>query len=153
MRVVDVDPTADGSLAKALDPAAGTEGWTVRIRPGPNGDGYPLVDWVLTPLPETCDRENLALAIDYQGARIPWDDLVRFSRAYPSLPMVLSGASIGNDGVIPAALEVAPNLILEVAPLSARTEALDRLVARFGSHRFTERADAIDAGAWREAHL
>ncbi len=152
MKVVDVNPILEGSLQRALDAAVGDAGRIVRIRPGPNGDGYPLLDWVLSPLPETCERENLGLAIDYQGARIPWEDVVRFSRAYPALPMILIGASIGNDGVIPAALDVAPNLILELASASGG-EALTRLVDRFGAHRFTVRADAIEAGAWREAHL
>lgn len=152
MRVVDVNPTLDGSVQLALDAVARDAGRIVRIRPGPNGDGYPLLDWVLSPLPETCERENLGLAIDYQGARIPWDDVVRFSRAYPALPMVLIGASIGDDGVIPAALDVAPNLILEVSA-APDGESLAQLVDRFGAHRFTQSADAFEAGTWREAHL
>jgi hypothetical protein len=152
VRVVDVNPTVDGSLQHALDAVAGAAGRMVRLRPGPNGDGFPLVDWVLSPLPETCERENLGLVIDYQGAAIPWDDVVRFSRAYPALPMVLIGASIGNDGVIPAALDAAPNLILELASAPV-DEKVAALVARFGAHRFADSADAIAAGPWREAHL
>ena len=152
MRVVDVNPTLDGSLQHALDIVAGDAGGTVRIYPGPRGDGYPLVDWVLSALPETCERESLGLAIDYRGAAIPWDDVVRFSRAYPALPIVLIGASIGSDGVIPAALEVAPNLILELASEPVG-ETLVRLVRRYGAHRFTDSAAAIEAGPWREAHL
>ncbi len=152
MRVVDVNPTLDGSLQHALDAVAGDAGRMLRIRPGPGGDGYPLVEWVLSPLPETCERENLGLAIDYRGAGIPWEDVVRFSRAYPALPMVLVGASIGRDGVIPAALDAAPNLILELISAPA-DERLAGLVARFGAHRFTDSAEAIEAGPWREAHL
>jgi hypothetical protein len=152
VRVVDANPTVDGSLQHALDAVAAGAGRIVRISPGPNGDRYPLLDWVLSPLPETCEREDLGLAIDYRGAAIPWEDVVRFSRAYPALPIVLIGASIGGDGVIPAALDVAPNLILELAsgPID---EGLAALVARFGTHRFTDSADAIEAGPWREAHL
>lgn len=152
MRVVDVNPTLDGSVQRALDAVAHDAGRMVRVCPGPNGHGYPLLDWVLSPLPETCERENLGLAIDYQGAPIPWDDVVRFSRGYPGLPMVLVGASIGADGVIPAALEAAPNLILELSAAPGG-ETLARLVDRFGAHRFTERADAIEAGTWRETNL
>ena len=152
MKLIDVNPTLDGSLQRALDTVAGHAGGTVRIRPGPNGDGYPLVDWVLSPLPETCERENLGLAVDYRGAAIPWDDVVRFSRAYPALPIVLVGAAIESDGVIPAALDLAPNLILELASALVG-ETLARLVHRYGAHRFTDSADAIEAGAWREAHL
>jgi len=152
VRLVDVNPTVDGSLQRALEAVAADVGRMVRIRPGPNGDRYPLLDWVLSPLPETCDRERLGLAIDYRGAAIPWDDVVRFARAYPALPMVLMGASIGGDGVIPAALDMAPNLILELAPAPVDANVAT-LVARFGAHRFTERADAIAAGPWGEAHL
>jgi len=150
--LVDVDPTVDGSLQQALDAVAAGAGRMVRISPGPKGDRYPLLDWVLSPLPETCDRDNLGLAVDYRGAEIPWDDVVRFARAYPALPMVLIGASIGGDGVIPAALDMTPNLILELAlaPVDANAATL---VARFGAHRFTDRADAVEAGSWREAHL
>jgi hypothetical protein len=152
VRVVDANPTVDGSLQHALDAVAAGAGRIIRISPGPNGDRYPLLDWVLSPLPETCEREDLGLAIDYRGAAIPWEDVVRFSRAYPALPIVLIGASIGGDGVIPAALDVAPNLILELAsgPID---EGLAALVARFGAHRFTDSAEAIEAGPWREAHL
>jgi hypothetical protein len=152
MRVVDIDPTLAGSPQHQLDTVAGGGGRLVRVRPGPNGDGYPLLDWVLSPLPETCERENLGLVIDYQGAGIPWEDVVRFARTYPGLPIVLIGASLGTDRVIPAALDVAPNLILELAP-AQDGETLARLVDRFGTHRFTESADAIEAGAWRVAHL
>jgi len=150
--VVDVNPTIDGSLQHALDAVAANAGRLVRISPGPNGDRYPLLDWVLSPLPETCEREDLGLAIDYRGAVIPWEDVVRFSRAYPALPIVLIGASIGSDTVIPAALDVAPNLILE-RPADLDAATLGRLVDRFGAHRFTDRADTIDASVWREAHL
>jgi len=152
VRAVDVNPTLDGSLQHALEAVAADAGGMVRISPGPNGDRYPLLDWVLSPLPETCDRESLGLAIDYHGAAIPWDDVVRFARAYPALPMVLMGASIGADGVIPAALDMAPNLILELAPVPDDGNVAT-LVARFGAHRFTDRADDIEAGSWREAHL
>jgi hypothetical protein len=152
MRAVDVNPTVDGSLQQALDAVAADTGRMLRISPGPNGDGYPLLDWVLSPLPETCERENLGLAIDYRGAAIPWDEVVRFSRAYPALPIVLIGTSIGGDGVIPAALDMAPNLILELAsaPVDAKGAGL---IARFGAHRFADSAEPIDASRWREAHL
>ncbi len=152
MRIVDVNPTLDGSMQRALDAAAHNTGRMIRICPGANGDGYPLLDWILSPLPETCERENLGLAIDYQGAAIPWDDVVRFARAYPALPMVLIGASIGLDGVIPAALDVAPNLILDLSAAPGG-ETLARLIDRFGVHRFVGTANAIEVGAWREAHL
>jgi hypothetical protein len=150
--LIDVDPTREGSVHRALAAVAGRAGDVLRIAPGPNGDGYPLLDWVVSPLPETCDRENLGLAIDYRGAAIPWDDVVRFARAYPSLPIVVMGAAVGKDRVVPAVLDVAPNLVFEIAP-TLDGDALARLVDRVGAHRFTERADAIEAGAWREAHL
>lgn len=152
MSVVDINPTLEGAVQQALDAVTNNAGRVVRIRPGANGDGYPLLDWVLSPLPETCERENIGLAIDYVGAAPPWDDVVRFSRAYPGLPIILVGAAIGQDGVIPAALDVAPNLVLALSAERDRN-SLARLVERFGAHRFTERLDAFDAGTWREAHL
>ena len=54
--------------------------------------------------------------------------------------------------MIPAALDMAPNLILELASAPV-DEKVATLVARFGAHRFTDSADAIEAGPWREAHL
>jgi len=150
--LVDVNPTVDGSLQHALDAVAAGAGPMIRISPGSNGDGYPLLDWVLSPLPETCDRDDLGLAIDYRGAAIPWDDVVRFARAHPALPIVLIGASIGGDGVLPAALDMTPNLILELASAPVDASATT-LVARFGPHRFTDRAETIEAGPWREEHL
>lgn len=152
MRVVDINPTLDGSVQQALDAVARGDARVVRIRPGPKGDGYPLLDWVLCPLPETCERENVGLAIDYQGINTPWEEVVRFTRAYPALPIVLIGAAIGKDGVIPAALEVAPNLIIELSTRPDR-EALARLVDRFGAHRFTDSVNAFEADSWRKAYL
>ncbi len=151
----------------------------VRVCPGSKGHRYPLVDWILSPLPETCERENLTLAIDYQDAELPWDDVVRFARAFPAVPMVLVGPAVGADRALPAALDVAANLVIELSCLR-RWHVLSPLVERFGAHRFvygsggrddredppaeafddsirsallSGTADAIDAGTWRVTHL
>ncbi len=151
----------------------------VRICPGSKGHRYPLVDWILSPLPETCERENLTLAIDYQDAELPWDDVVRFARAFPAVPMVMVGPAVGEDRAIPAALDVSANLVIELSCL-LKWHLLPPLVERFGAHRFvygsgrrdaweelpaeafddsvrsallSGTADAIDAGTWQETHL
>ena len=150
----------------------------VRLCPGPKGHGYPLVDWVISPLPETCERENVALAIDYQDSGIPWSEVVSFARAYPAVPMIVTGAAVGEDRTIQAALPVAPNLVIELSGLRTG-QGLAPLVERFGAHRFVYgsggrgsetriprelapsvlealvagTADAIESGAWRETYL
>ncbi|MDQ6709893.1 MAG: hypothetical protein M3Z11_04980 [Candidatus Dormibacteraeota bacterium] len=152
MSIVDVNPTEEGFLQRALDTVRARTDRLVRVCPGPNGHGYPLLDWMLSPLPETCERENLGLVIDYQGAAIPWELVIPFARAYPGLPMILVGASGQSLSVIPAALEVAANLIVELPDASDRP-TVERLVGRFGSHRVTVSASTIVPDAWREAHL
>lgn len=150
----------------------------IRLCPGPLGHGYPLVDWVLSPLPESCERDNLALAIDYQESNIPWVDVVGFARSYPAVPMILIGAAVGEDRTLAAALDVVPNLIIELSSLRASLGFLP-LLEQFGAHRFVYgsggrrsedlitrqldsnawgavfagTADAIGSGAWRETHL
>ncbi len=152
MSIVDVNPTEVGFLPRALSRVSARTDRLVRVCPGPKGHGYPLLDWMLSPLPETCERENLGLVIDYRGAAIPWDHLIAFARAYPGLPMILVGASPPDLDVIPAALEVTANLIVELPDASDRP-TVERLEGRFGSHRVTTSAGTIVPDAWREAHL
>jgi hypothetical protein len=90
----------------------------------------------LTPLPETCEREALALAVDYGGSDyICWQEVVSFACAYPGVPVLLIGADLDGDHVVPAALERTPNLVLELSMLT-ELDPLVRLMARFGEHRF-----------------
>ena len=122
-----------GIVARARAHAAHDASRVVGLRPA--RDGYPLADWVLSPLPELCEREQLTLILDYVGAPIPWLEIVPFARCYPGLPMLLLGASVGGDEVAPSALDAAANLVLGVGRLGAPDD-LVRLVEVFGSQRF-----------------
>jgi hypothetical protein len=151
----------------------------VRLRPGQPGDEYPLAPWVLSPLPEWCEREGLAIAVDYgpsMGAAA-WAEVVAFARSYPAVPIVLLGAALSRR-VVPAALDAAVNLIIEASE-STNPEDLYRLVVTYGRHRFAlgnagpaggdgvlsslSPADAeavgggvargLDDGSWRRDHL
>ena len=57
----------------AVDPGSGA------VRLCPVRDGYPLVDWLLSPLPELCEREGVALVLDFAPGSIPWNDVVTFA--------------------------------------------------------------------------
>lgn len=177
-QLVLVPPFIDDSAELRMAAASPDTCRVMRLCPGPLGHGYPLVDWVLSPLPESCERENLALAIDYQDANIPWTDVVGFARSFLTVPMILIGALVGEDRTLPAALDVAPNLIIELSGLRDGP-TLPPLLEHFGAHRFVYgsggrssadliapllnadvlgavlggTADAIGSGAWRETHL
>jgi hypothetical protein len=146
-----VPPTAapdafERALRHAADPACRV------VRLCPARDAYPLVDWVLSPLPELCEREALALALDFDRGPIPWIDVVRLARSFPTVPMVVLHVDLDNDGVAPAALDAAANLVLHVSDalgLAPMTEI-------FGPHRFAgpdgTTASALVSGEWGE-HL
>src|SRR5262249_24115478 len=69
----------------------------VRLCPGPGGHGFPLEAWAVSPIPEFCEREELALGVDYDGApAFPWSELVAFARAYPRLTVLALGAPLGG---------------------------------------------------------
>jgi predicted TIM-barrel fold metal-dependent hydrolase len=114
----------------------------VRLCPGRYGHNYILADWVLRPLPEMCESAGLSLAVDYVDRTVdtPWVELLAFAHRYPSLPIVLLGAAIDEDRSVAAALDRAPNLILEISRV-ANPEALGPLAARFGAHRFVFGSD------------
>ena len=111
----------------------------LRICPGPSGHGYPLEDWVLSPLPEYCDRERLALIVDVSadGMDYPWAALVRLARDHPSLPVVALGAPL-RAPTAARALDAAANLVLDasgVVESGTRSDLAD-LVAEVGAYRF-----------------
>jgi len=89
----------------------------VRICPGADGHGFPLEPWAVSPIPEFCDREGLALLVDFGGDTswaYPWSDIVRFARLYPYLAVVALGAPL--DGPVASrALDATSNLILETS--------------------------------------
>ncbi len=106
----------------------------LRLLPGFSGHRYPLVEWLLAPLPEVCDREGMTLLLDYRGQQdeLAWDDLVTFARHYAGVPMVVA-CNETNEGILRAAFEATANLLLQV---SATSNALTRLIQSAGRHRF-----------------
>ena len=111
----------------------------LRICPGPEGHGFPLEPWAVSPIPEYCEREEVALAIDFgaPAPAYPWAEMVRFARDYPRLPMVALGAPLG--GPVPArALDASPNLILETSAVAddGGAQKLAGLVRSHGAYRF-----------------
>jgi predicted TIM-barrel fold metal-dependent hydrolase len=181
-QIVALPPTTgDDHPSRAIEAAAAGSCRMIRLCPGPGGHRYPLADWVLAPLPETCEREGLAIAIDYLDHSVdpPWEDVVRFARSYPGVPVVLIGPGIGVDRAAAAALDAAANLIFETSR-GKGGKAIRSMVEGFGSHRFvfgtggTEasndelageldepdwkailggNADALHRGAWTETYL
>jgi len=109
----------------------------VRICPGPYGHGYPLVSWAVSPLPEYCAREELALVIDFRSAApaYPWSEIVEFARAYPRLAVVALAAPL-HGPTAGRALDATSNLVLETSALkpAAATE-LGELAATRGAYR------------------
>ncbi len=152
-----------------------------RIHPGVGGHGYPLVDWLLPPLPEVLDRDGWALGVDPGDSRpYPWEPLVALARRYPALPVVALGAPLG-DRTAMRALDSTGNLLLAVAGgLDDRAlTALALVVRQAGAHRVVAgsgarsgapplptgldtdaltamasgTADAIGSGRWRDQWL
>jgi hypothetical protein len=120
-------------LDRALELSEGEGAHVARLCP--TFHGYPLVDWVLSPLPELCERFRFALMLDFAPAPIPWADLVTFARCYPSVPMVALDCDVRSERAAPAALDAALNLILH-APMSDDSVRLLELVSVFGAERF-----------------
>lgn len=108
----------------------------VRLCPGAAGHGYPLADWVLSPLPETTARLSMALAIDYgeEPTAWAWDDVYRFARAYPGLAIVLLGVALDADRTCPALLDAAPNVLVDTSRASDGV-TVRTILRRFGRHR------------------
>jgi hypothetical protein len=107
------------------------------VRLCPTGHRYPLADWVLSPIPELCERQSFTLLLDFAPADVPWLEAVAFARAFPSVPMVVLG--VGDERAAPAALDAAPNLILHLdGTISAE------LVATYGGSRFVAASGTAD---------
>jgi hypothetical protein len=131
-----VPPTgAAGAYARAREIVDAAQLHVVRLCP--SGHRYPLADWVLSPIPELCARENFALLLDFAPAGVPWLELVAFARAFPSVPMVALG--VADERAAPAALDAAPNLILHVEQSISR-----ELVETCGGSRFVAAAGGAD---------
>jgi hypothetical protein len=98
------------------------------VRLCPTAHGYPLLDWVLTPLPELCARERMAMMLDFTPGEPPWRELVELARRHPALPLVVVGGSMSMY-TVPAVLDATANVILDAC-------GLPDLGAKFGVHRF-----------------
>jgi hypothetical protein len=127
--------------ARRLTASAGCR--VIRLCPG--GHRYPLLDWVLSPVPELCEREGVAVLLDFAPDAVKWAEAVTFARRYSPVPMVILETELEADRVVPAALDAAPNLLLHIGrPLAVQN--LLYLVGVFGSYRFvwgsSEGADA-----------
>jgi hypothetical protein len=156
------DPAAhDARLARVLNatetlrpvpvlvPPTGTNGAYARareiihsaplhvVRLCPTGHRYPLADWVLSPIPELCERQSFTLLLDFAPADVPWLEVVAFARTFPSVPIVLLG--VGGERTAPAALDAAPNLILHLDGTVS-----PRLVATYGGSRFVATSATAD---------
>jgi predicted TIM-barrel fold metal-dependent hydrolase len=107
------------------------------VRLCPTGHRYPLADWVLSPIPELCERMSFTLLLDFAPADPPWLEVVSFARAFPSVPTVLLG--VGAERAAPAALDAAPNLILQLEGSFS-----PELVAIYGGSRFVAAAVSAD---------
>ena len=109
----------------------------VRLCPGPAEHDYPLEPWVLSPLPEYCAREDVAVLVDpgSSSGRYPWAEIVRLAREYPSLVVVALAAPLAGPTAA-RALDAAPNLVLETSALDDGAETdVRHLVSTAGSHR------------------
>lgn len=126
-------PSVAPSAAARAAAAVASDAPAVRIRP--QAHAYPLAAWVLRPLPERCDRAGRALLVELEQAPLPWDEVVRLARAYPSLPLVLVGPRVGEDLALPAALEATTTVLVALGH-AAGVDAVAAAVARFGAHRF-----------------
>jgi len=110
----------------------------VRLCPGSHG--YPLAEWVVSPLPELCERAGMAVVLDFAPEPVPWPALVDFARTFPTLALVVVGTAVDEDRTLPAALDATPNLLFAVGR-STSEEALGQLCATFGQHRFVFGSD------------
>jgi hypothetical protein len=142
------DPRARPCLVAMPGPLAGLERRVaayraaggpavLRICPGPKGHGYPLEPWALSPIPEFCAREELALAIDFQPGPndLPWSGIVGFARAYPWLAVIVLAAPLGGPTAA-RALDAAANLVLDTAGATKADEAaIPGLVRACGAYR------------------
>ncbi|HVZ13750.1 MAG TPA: hypothetical protein VG894_04755 [Bauldia sp.] len=130
-------PNALGTLADRLT-ARRRQGAPaiVRLCPGISGHGFPLESWAVSPIPEFCEREELALAVDYGDAAFPWSEIVAFARGYPRLAVLALGAPLGGPTAA-RALDATPNLVFDTTGLSSAADlpAFAAMVRACGAYR------------------
>ena len=108
----------------------------LRLRPGALGHRFPLVDWVLEPLPAVCEREGYALALDYgPSGALPLAELAGFACSAPEVPLLLLGDRLCEQPAIWRLLDRCPNVLLQITN-RARPADLATGIEIFGAHRF-----------------
>jgi hypothetical protein len=147
-------PESSGDLPARVSAAraAGAPA-VVWVCPGPDGHGYPMQSWAVSPIPEFCERENLALIVDPGDTpEYPWADIVSFARAYPRLPIVTLGAPLVGP-TTSRALDATPNLIFDISGLDSTSDlAALAVVARGrGTHRLVYGSGDCDIAATKIA--
>ena len=107
----------------------------VAIRPDAKGMAFPLVPWAVTPIPEYCAREEMALMVILdRNDPFPWADLVAFARTYPRLAVIAIGAPLEGPAASKA-LDATANLVLDSSGSGAGARAAN-LAATHGAYRF-----------------
>ncbi len=114
---------------RALKITSGRAHRVIRLCPATHD--YPLLDWVVAPIPELCARHGVALMLDFDDNSVPWGAVVDFARRFPSVPLIALGAEIGSDRAAPAVLDRTLNLLLTIG-----SGDISQLVETFGHHRF-----------------
>ena len=121
----------------------------VRVCPGPYGHGYPMESWAMSPIPEFCEREDLALVVDFGERRdYPWSELVAFARSYSRLAVVALGAPLSGPTAA-RALDATPNLIFDTSGLEGAPGAsfVASLAASHGAYRLVYGSGRSGVGA------
>ncbi|GAA3152374.1 non-ribosomal peptide synthetase component F [Kribbella aluminosa] len=108
----------------------------LRLRPGIPGHRFPLVDWVLEPLPAICEREGYALALDWgPSGALPLAELASFACSAPEVPLLLLGDRLFEQTAIWRLLDRCPNILLQITNRAGPVD-LATGIETFGAHRF-----------------
>jgi hypothetical protein len=125
---------------------AGAPG-VLRLCPGAPGHHFPLIDWVLEPLPAICEREGYALALDYGPSdALPLVELASFACSAPEVPLLVLGDRLLEQAAIWRLLDRCPNVLLQITN-GARPADLATGIETFGAHRFVYGSRGVGSSA------
>lgn len=124
---------ASGAHSRVMQIAQSSSCRVMRLCP--SSHCYPLQEWVVSPIPEICERYRCALMLDFDPLPVSWSDVVLLARRFAATPMVVVGSEVDTDRALPAALDAAANLVVQITGTEAPA-ALARLVGTFGAARF-----------------
>jgi hypothetical protein len=143
--VPSADPWESVNTARmAMDAGAPR---VLRLRPGALGHRFPLVDWVLEPLPAVCEREGYALALDYgSSGALPFAELARFACSAREVPLLLLGDRLCEETAIWRLLDRCPNVLLQITN-RARPADLATGIETSGAHRFVYGSRGVGSSA------